>query len=76
MERIQNSPCIAAGFAPTGIEIVYTDDIHRDIILCSPEGYPACFKDSSGILHTSDAVALLIRYEGDKIVYYEPSVRH
>jgi hypothetical protein len=71
MERIQNSPCIAAGFAPTGIEIVYTDDIHRDIILCSPEGYPACFKDSSGILHTSDAVALLIRYEGDKIVYYE-----
>ena len=35
MERIQNSPCIAAGFAPTGIEIVYTDDIHRDIILCS-----------------------------------------
>jgi hypothetical protein len=56
----------------TGMEIRYEDGIHRDIVLSSyTEGEKVRYCDSQGRIIETDAKALVLRYQDDRLVQLE-----
>ncbi|WP_164821588.1 heparinase II/III family protein [Paenibacillus koleovorans] len=61
------------GYKPVGLEVVFADGLHRDIVIAvhGEKRGVASFVDLGGRVYETDAGSLLLRYRGDKLVEME-----
>lgn len=61
-----------AGFTPSGVEILYSDNVYRDVVI-SVYNSSECveFKGQSGKSYETDAQFVLLRYRNDMLEYAE-----
>lgn len=75
LQSVQAMECIDGEvdgvFEPVGISATHLDGSRDIIISARHQGLPVTFRDEAGLLHTTDAQTLLIRYSDNRPVLVE-----
>jgi hypothetical protein len=58
-------------FEPVGLSVTHLDGSRDIVISARHQGQPVTFRDETGLLHTTDAQSMFIRYRGERPVHIE-----